>query len=496
MTPVTDPAILAQLNGPQAGPKPVTDPAILAQLNGETPKGFMANAEDFVKSIPRGIMSNLASSASYAGESPVPPPDALMASTPEKMAVLDKSFDLHQPQGRAGRFGEAAGGAIGNPLTYAGPGGLALKVGGSILSGLVSEGAGQATEGTKYEGPARIAGALVGGMAAAKTLGPSAPKAQVPTYPELKDAYDAGYKRAAASGLEFDPHGISQFATTARNDLSSGQRPFTPRSAPETFGILDELGNPPSATGATTKFDSNSINQLRQDLNAIAGKVQPTTTPGVFKSTPDAAAASALKQRLNDYLENLPQGHVVAGDPKAYVDAIREANGNFGAAERLKGVLSRIDTAKENAAGQIAGSVDQQLRAQARQLLKSKSARGLTPEEVAATQYLNRGSFGQNVLSQVGRGGAGVVPMIAQAAVGLPAAFATGGLSVIPQAAFAAALYGARKGGEAATMGRAQKLADLLAKRSPLYQSRVNALPAADTLSNKAAIARALLQVR
>src|SRR5690242_13317953 len=71
---------------------------------------------DFVKSMPRGAVSNIASAASFAGESPVPPPEALLASTEEKQAALDNAMGLHKPETRAGRFGEAIGAGLGNPL--------------------------------------------------------------------------------------------------------------------------------------------------------------------------------------------------------------------------------------------------------------------------------------------------------------------------------------------------------------------------------------------
>jgi hypothetical protein len=46
MTPVTDPAILSQLDA-QSGPKPVTDPAILAQLEGKPAKLQTSNLLGF-----------------------------------------------------------------------------------------------------------------------------------------------------------------------------------------------------------------------------------------------------------------------------------------------------------------------------------------------------------------------------------------------------------------------------------------------------------------
>jgi thioredoxin reductase len=64
---------------------------------------------------------------------------------------------------------------------------------------------------------------------------------------------------------------------------------------------------------------------------------------------------------------------------------------------------------------------------------------------------------------------------------------------LVPQAALAAALYGARKGSEAITTKRAEKLVEMLAKRSPEYERRVKNLPPMDRAPAGAALIRALL---
>jgi hypothetical protein len=70
--------------------------------------------------------------------------------------------------GYAGAIGEA----LGNPGSYFGPGGLPAKAIMAAASGAGSEAAGQATEGTGLETPARIAGGLLGGPLAARAMKP------------------------------------------------------------------------------------------------------------------------------------------------------------------------------------------------------------------------------------------------------------------------------------------------------------------------------------
>jgi hypothetical protein len=482
-TPVTDPALLSQLNG--GGPKPVTDPALLSQLNGEQPQsgGFIGGVADFFKSIPGGMARGLANAPN---PSMVPIGDELQAVAPARAQAMETlQGSMHQPEGRAGKFGEAIGQGLGNPYSYIGPGSLPLKVGGAVLASGGSEAAGQATEGTGYEGPARVAGALAGGAAAAKMLGPGVPKAAVPTLAELKAAADQGYNAARASGVELNPQALAQFAAKAQQDITNGPKyAFTggPNgTAPKTLDILDQLQKPPAGAAVTAA----NIDTLRQQIGNIAGETRE------FKPTPDAKAAMVLKRQMADYLENLPPGAAVAGDADAFIRSLKQANGDYAAAQRLGKVDARVGQAGDQANRQIAGSLDARIRSRVGSLLDNpKSLRGYNSEEVAQVQRVNDGSLVANTMRQLGRGGAGVVPLGIHAAV----AGATGGAALPAQAALAAALYGARKGSEAMTVSQANKLTEMLAKRSPLYQQRVQALPPYDPSASRAALIRALLQ--
>lgn len=479
------------VNGPDGATPEQAFQILQQQIGSQSAKPSPVGAvEDFVKSMPRGAIGNIASAASYAGESPVPPPDELLATPDEKMGALDKNFGLHQPQTRAGRLGEALGGTLGNPMSYVGPGGAGLKLATAALSGGASEAAGQATEGTRLEGPARLAGALLGGVGAIKTAGVKAPQAVTPTADELFAAGRQGYKNAIKAGLELRPSGVGQFAAAAERDLTNDpELAFTRNSAPGTFGIIDQLQGAPK--GATVS--AANINQIRKDIDSIAGQVQPTAAPGVFKATPDAAAAMALKERFTNYLENLPQDHVLAGNPDAYMAAIKEANGNWAAASRLANVDARLTKAENAANRQIAGNKEAQIRSKVGSMLDNpQKLKGLTQEEVDQLKLINDGTFGHNILNQLGRGGAGVIPL----GTHLTAAAMTGGASIPASLAIGAPLYAARKISQAVTTSRANKLADMLAQRSPLYEGRVNALPQVDMASNKASLARALLGVQ
>lgn len=427
---------------------------------------------DFIKSVPGGVVNGLSSALSAGGQAAQAemgqPIDVPGAAETSQILQSNVTGQLPQPQGMAGRFGQSVGEYLGNPASYIGPGGAALKVGGAILGGLGSQ-AGEEIGGT----PGRIAGSVAGGLLAGRVLGPRAAKAEVPSSEDLLNTARQQYRDSAQSGLELSPQGLAKFATAARQDLSNGpERTFTGGTfgtAPQTFRALDALENLPSGSTVTV----GNLNAIRDYLGDIAGSVRPTTKPGVFEPTADAAAAMALRDRFNQYLANIPQNHVVAGDPAAFKALTQQATGNWGAGKRALAVESRIKDANDVTDRQIAGSLESQIKSKIGGLLKSSESRGMTPDEIALVQLVNSGNPVSNFLRQAGR----LSPRLGTQGV---LAAATGGASIPAQLA-TLPFYGARLASGQITNNRASDLVSMLAKRSPLYQQRVSALPAVNT---------------
>ena len=307
----------------------------------------------------------------------------------------------------------------------------------------------------------------------------------VPTRPELKTSYNARYEAARDSGLSLDSRGVGSFGTVAQqkriDEGFSGGRYGT---APKTMDVLDALQSGKGTVSAS------GLDAIRKRL----GKIARETNDG--KPTEDAAAATATLQDFRTYTESIPPSHILAGDPEAYLSNTKLANQDYMAAQQLRDAENRTNAAKTNYEGSIAARLDNQLKAQFRPILKSEAKqRGLTEEQVAAVDSLNKGSLTQQAASQLGRFTPfSPVGFALHAASALPAALATGGGSIIPQVAAGLFLHGARKLGEGLAMKQAKTIADLAAKRSALFDQRMAERPSiVPGLNRNASLLRTLL---
>ncbi len=249
--------------------------------------------------------------------------------------------------------------------------------------------------------------------------------------------------------------------------------------ARELAGFLKSLETPP-AGGTVT---AGNLDTMRKYLGRVAQETQPANG-GMVKPTPDAAAATSVLERLKGFTENPPARAVVAGDADAYAAAIKQANADYAASQRVGNLDARISKAENASDRQVAGSPANQIRQKVGGMLDNpKAMRGLVDAEKQQIDLINGGNFWSNALRQWGRGGAAhVIPIGMQ----LGAAAQSGG-ATLP---LWATMVGARLADNAITKGRAQTLVDMLAKRSPLYQNRLNALSTTSMLPNQAQILR------
>jgi hypothetical protein len=469
------------------------------------PQGFTANAMDFVKSIPGGLLKGFTGGVN---SNPALMQDEQMAEQQARQATAETvANQIHKPEGGVGKIGSAIGEGLGNPISWVGPGGAALKGVGAVLSSGGGEAARQTAEGTAFEKPAQLAGGLAGGMAAVKVAGVKAPKAKTPDYRELKDAATRDYTEARNTGYALDPQGAESFGSRLKQELAGPNHGFVGGAngdARKTFAFLDDVHkpfDPSNPVGKTPRtIDQSGADVVRpltaSDIDAkrkFLARLARETVEG--KPTPDAAAATVALGYFNKYLENPPKNHVVAGSAEDYVRATRRGNANYAAAQKLRVVDQKVANAQRNTEGSIAASLDNQIKSQIRNgiLNRPQAQRGWSPEALAQANKVNSGTVTSNILRNMGRGGSGVIPIMAQAAAAPGVAALGGPVGLALQGGLAAILYGSKKTAERMTLKEAKKLAEMLAQDSPEYQSRVANLPPTDLTPNKAALIRALL---
>jgi hypothetical protein len=334
-------------------------------------------------------------------------------------------------------------------------------IGIGLTAGAGSEAAGRATEGTAAEPYARAAGALITGVGATRQAERAAARAATPTIEQLHEQAGRGYDAVRRSGLEIKPEAAANFSQATKAALT--ETGLDNNLASKTWGILDKLDNaPPGATMTAQNFQS-----LRKTLGNAAGSIDPQ----------ERLAATIAKNRLDDFLGNLTPAETLAGNPQQASALLREANGNYAAAERAAGLDRRITAAQLRAASANSGmNVENTVRQRMAAILVNPALqRGFSPGEIAQMRRLVEGPTAANAMRTVsGALGGGGGRDLAIAALGGGAAggalsYGTGdpsylGLSgVTPLAGLGLRYLGGRR-----ALSHASDIGTMTRMRSPL----------------------------
>lgn len=319
---------------------------------------------------------------------------------------------------------------------------------------LASEGAGALTKGTEAEPYARVAGALVGGAGAAKTINAMsearALKAATPALADVKseatNAYDALTARNVATPLHQST--LDNLADDITKTLNNkGIRPSTAQSI---HSAIDEIRTPATAGAA----DVADLVAARQSVKGLLG-------------SPDANKAGAFVAlgKIENAIEQNSPGTMAK---------IREADKNYAAAKATEALDKRMARAELRAAGEHSGmNVGNKIRQQVTNYLLSNEAKYLSPETKADLEKIVRGTAGQNLVRHVANllGGGGGLGMLA----GGTAGYEAGGLP----GAFAGAAAGraAKMFNNRAVLKQAERAAEAIRRRSPLGLSTPLVLP-------------------
>jgi hypothetical protein len=205
---------------------------------------------------------------------------------------------LYTPRTTEGEYARTIGEFI--PGAAAGPGGLVRKVAMAAVPGTLSEAGGQAAEGTAYEPAARIAGGIVGGVAAAGR-GSGAAKAMQEAAPDLATVNarkSTLYTQLENSGITFDGYDYANFANRVTQRLQ--REAFDPDLQPKTAVLLRRIND---LSGRSPTFQE--LENLRKMTgNVLRGSGEPSDMQFASKimaeidSFFDSGAVSSANPRL------------------------------------------------------------------------------------------------------------------------------------------------------------------------------------------------------
>jgi hypothetical protein len=447
-TGASDDQVREQVLKQHPGADKAAAPSVIADVAKEGGKGLLRGVAGFVGDLgeavagPFGPGHTAANLMADFGLGERPKTDPPYSAQISKAAGIEAS-----PQTTPGKYAGATGEVLGNPTTYLGAGSTALKVGAGTASALASEGAGQLTEGTALETPARIAGSMIGGTgtaAIASERNLSKLAAQLPTPKNIYDAANAGYDMLKKSGTRISPQGTQELLDNVKADLHADH--FRDYLAPGTYRAVEEL----AVNGAATVGDLDGVRRL---LNRI-----PATNPT------DKEAANRAIRAIDDFLVNVDPKHVMSGDPAGDAAILKHAQGNWALHKQLE-TLEEASVKGQHRAG-VSGSGANSIntaRQEVRKILDSdKKSRGMSDAVKEKMEEIVMGTWVTNRARQVGKfAPSGPVSATASILAGLGAGAPAG-------AAVAGTGFLAKHLGEYLTDRQIKQLEQLMRSESPI----------------------------
>lgn len=409
------------------------------------------------------------------------PLGAMFANAPTSKDVANTVTDPlvspdYQPQTVLGGYAKTGGELAPNMLV----GGRNIAknfLTGVLAPTLVGETAGQLTKGTAAEPYARAGGMLAGAAlapsAAAKVEQMMAARQAAAALPELdtiKAAARAGYKNPELGTVKIDPEEVAGLAGKIQGDLLN--EGFRPGLNGGVFGLVNEMRPPAEALGMNAVAKSlgqtppasvgtQDLDAIRKAFNQIGKQRGLTGAP-----TPDAVAAQSAIRGIDDFLPNLQQPGLIAGDANRANDILRESRKNWQQYSKGKQVENILENAKINAASaHSGGNLQNSIKQAFKPLMKDdfKKAYGYSQEEKDALSKIVKGNFLGSAARFTGNllGGGGGLGMLVSGAAG----YHEGGVP----GAIAAGLAGKtlKRIGDYSTMRAVRNLDRLIRARSP-----------------------------
>ncbi len=310
------------------------------------------------------------------------------------------------------------------------------------------------------------------------------PVVGAPSRQELLAAAERGYDTARGTGVEVAPAAVKQMGETISANLE--QQGINGKLAPKTFSILSEISKPPPGSTATI----SNFETIRRTLGNAAKDFQNPT---------EQLAASKAIQHLDDYLANIPESAVVAGDAAAASKSLGEARGNYAAAKRSEQISDTIEQANlaakaANSGANIGNATRQRIKSI---LFSDRKSSGYNADEIDQLSRVVSGTRPGNTARTIGNllGGGGGLGAAVYGLSGASGAIASGQPGVAALAALPIAGYGFKKLSDASVNKQVRILDELIRSRSPLAESMAEQIGQQPKLSpSRQALIRALLE--
>lgn len=287
----------------------------------------------------------------------------------------------YEPQTTLGEYGRT----VGNYLPGIALGGTLTQM---IAAGIASEGAGQATEGTKWEPWARALGGIAGGIGAQAISNKTAKGSAVRKYIKdnsqtkpLRDEAKRLYEEGHNLGLKLKPAATSQLNQKLRV-VANDEGLITPT------GKIIENANVRQVFDLLDDFQSGSITTkqamaVRKQINALAGSNDPALSRvGVL-----------FKREYDSWIDQ-------------FAPQFKQAN-ELNRRAMLGDMMDKMEDLAEDRAAQFSQSgIDNAMRTEFSQLNKRiirGKEKGLRPDQIEAVKAASQGTTASNSARMVGK---------------------------------------------------------------------------------------------
>jgi hypothetical protein len=397
-------AAFKKMSTPAAAPQAEQAPSRISGFNAGVASGLTGNFSDelFAGAMTPIEMGIAAAKGTDAGKGIGERISAGYGRALEKNRALEKEARAQSPV--ASTVGDVAGGLItggalmkgGATLLNAAKPTLPSMVGrgaaeGAAYGGVYGFGAGEGIEDrTSRAGIAAAFGAgtggVLGGVAARGAR--KAAEATVPSSATLKSDATKAYKAADDAGL------------------AVSQKSFS--------GAVDDIAAEAKKAGIDRTIHPNATAAIGRLREAADAGDQTLSELDILRRVAQGAAGSVVKderrigrlviEKLDDYVNGLKPGDVVAGNAKAGVEAIKDARALWTKKSKAEVLEALVEKAKNSAPNFSGSGMENALRTQFRQLANNPNRmRQFSPAEQAAIKKVARGGPIENIARALGK---------------------------------------------------------------------------------------------